>query len=69
LFFLPPYAPDLNPDELVWGHVKGRIGRRTVTTKKELKKQAWSALRSLQKWPSKIRGFFRHPSCQYAQMG
>ncbi len=43
LFFLPPYAPDLNPDELVWGHVKGRSGRRTVTTKEALKN------RSLQK--------------------
>ena len=21
LFFLPPYSPDLNPDELVWNHV------------------------------------------------
>jgi len=69
LFFLPPYAPDLNPDELVWGHVKGRIGRWTVTIKEELKKQVWSALRSLQQWPSKIRGFFQHPSCQYAQLG
>ncbi len=22
LFFLPPYAPDRNPDELVWKHVR-----------------------------------------------
>jgi transposase len=22
LHFLPPYAPDLNPDEFVWGHAK-----------------------------------------------
>lgn len=28
LFFLPPYSPDLNPDELVWNHVKKhRVGR------------------------------------------
>jgi transposase len=22
LFFLPPYSPDRNPDELVWKHVR-----------------------------------------------
>jgi transposase len=22
LFFLPPYAPELNPDELAWTHIK-----------------------------------------------
>ena len=24
LFYLPPYSPDLNPDELVWNHLKYR---------------------------------------------
>lgn len=24
LFYLPPYSPELNPDELVWNNVKGR---------------------------------------------
>lgn len=33
LVFLPPYAPDLNPDELVWNHMRN-IG----TSKKPLKK-------------------------------
>jgi transposase len=23
LFYLPPYSPDRNPDELVWKHLKG----------------------------------------------
>ena len=23
LHFLPPYAPDLNPDEFVWNYLKG----------------------------------------------
>jgi transposase len=31
LFFLPPYAPHLNPDEVVWAHVK-REGFRPVGT-------------------------------------
>ncbi|XP_011558594.3 uncharacterized protein LOC105389210 [Plutella xylostella] len=27
---LPPYHPDLNPIELVWGHVKGELERTTI---------------------------------------
>jgi transposase len=66
LFFLPPYSPELNPDELVWSHVKRRIGRAAVTDKDDLKQRLISALRSLQKMPSKIMAFFRHPECRYA---
>ncbi len=33
IYFLPPYAPDLNPDELVWNQMRN-IG----TSKKPLKK-------------------------------
>jgi transposase len=29
LFFLPPYAPELNPDELAWAHLKARIAKAT----------------------------------------
>ena len=32
LFFLPPYSPDRNPDELVWKHLKAdTVGRMAVT--------------------------------------
>jgi transposase len=34
LFFLPPYSPDRNPDELVWKHLKpDTVGRMLVTGK------------------------------------
>ena len=66
LFFLPPYSPELNPDELVCSHVKRSIGRSAVTSKDDLKQRIISALRSLQKMPSKIMSFFRHPECRYA---
>jgi len=33
LYFLPGYAPDLNPDEFVWSHVK-----RTGTARRPSKK-------------------------------
>lgn len=66
LFFPPPYSPQLNPDEQVWGYVKSRIGRGAVATKDELKQRAVLLLRSLQKLPEKVAAFFRHPDCQYA---
>lgn len=28
LHFLPPYSPDLTPDELAWAHVKTKTGAR-----------------------------------------
>src|SRR5271165_4789470 len=38
LFFLPPYSPDRNPDELVWKHLKAdTVGRMTITDKADLK--------------------------------
>jgi transposase len=49
LFFLPGYAPELNPDEWVWKHVKhDRIGRAGVTGPKDLKAalrhEAWGGV-------------------------
>jgi len=68
LFFLPPYSPELNPDELVWSHVKRQIGRSAVESKDDLKQRLMSALHSLQKMPARIMGFFRYPECRYAAL-
>lgn len=45
LYFLPPYSPQLNPDEAVWGHLKRNIARGMVQDKDHLKRLAISALR------------------------
>lgn len=67
LFQLPPYSPDLNPDELVWNHLKNHtVGRSTVTDKAEFKRQVTRSMRSLQKNPNKIRSFFGKDSLKYA---
>lgn len=67
LFFLPAYAPQLNPDELVWNQVKAHgVGRMTVSGPEELKMRATGCLRRLQKSPRKIRSFFQSPWTQYA---
>jgi transposase len=67
LFYLPPYSPDRNPDELVWKHLKAdTVGRMVVTGKADFKSKVVSSMRSLQKNPAKICSFFRKPSLQYA---
>ena len=67
LFFLPPYSPDRNPDELVWKHLKtDTVGRMAVTDKTDFKSKVISSLRSLQRNPTKICSFFQKPSLRYA---
>jgi transposase len=66
LFFLPPYSPELNPDEWVWKDVKhDRVGRRGIDSLEDLKGKALAALHRLQKLPHLIRGFFRDPNLRY----
>jgi transposase len=66
LCFLPGYAPELNPDEWVWKHVKhDRIGRVGVSSPEDLKAKALAALHRLQKLPQLIQGFFGDPNLRY----
>ena len=66
LFYLPSYAPELNPDELVWNHVKHhRIGRSVISGPDQLKHKVIGFLRSLQKMPNLVRNFFHAPSVRY----
>lgn len=66
LHFLPGYAPDLNPDELVWSHVK-RTGtaRRPLQKGETLREKIEDQLAKIQKLPSLIRSFFKAPSVAY----
>lgn len=66
LFFLPPYSPQLNPDEQVWAHVKGGVAKQLIQNIDDMKAMVLSALHRIQKLPSLVRSFFRHPDCQYA---
>ena len=67
LYFLPPYAPELNPDEYVWNDLKNNaVGRMSIKSQTELKKAAISHLRFLQKSPNLVKSFFCAPSTQYA---
>jgi transposase len=69
LFFQPPYAPELNPDELVWNYLKNhKIGRQSTKNGWDLYKRVESVMKSLQKLPEKIKSFFRHPMTKYTLM-
>jgi transposase len=50
LFYLPPYSPELNPDELVWNHLKTHTtGRSTISDKQDFKKKVARSMKYLQK--------------------
>ncbi len=67
LFFLPPYSPDRNPDELVWKHLKAdTVGRMVTTSKADFKAKVVASMRQLQKSPDKISIFYYKPALRYA---
>src|ERR1700722_5130795 len=67
LFYLPPYSPDRNPDELVWKHLKAdTVGRTSITSLDDFRSKVKSSMLSLQRNPEKIRSFFHKPSLKYA---
>jgi transposase len=67
LFFLPPYSPELNPDELVWNDVKNNgVGRATICTPQDLERAVQSRLRRFQKNPDRVRALFQEKHVRYA---
>jgi transposase len=67
LFYLPPYSPDRNPDELVWKHLKAdTVGRMAITNKADFQSKVRASMRQLQNDPEKIRSFYQKPSLTYA---
>ena len=69
LFFLPPYSPELNPDEQVWNYVKYHgIGKAVLRAATDLRRFMLARLRSLQQLPWTVRMFFLTPHTQYAAL-
>ena len=67
LVYLPPYAPEHNPDEFLNNDLKQAMARRrTPRDKAALKSGLTSYMRSLQRCPAKIRAFFQAPTVRYA---
>ena len=67
LFFLPPYAPEINPDEYLNQDVKTNgVGKRRAANVDELLANTRRHLRSTQRRPDRVRSFFQAPPVQYA---
>jgi transposase len=67
LFYLPPYAPEHNPEEFMHNDVKPALARQGLPRDKaSLKSGLRSYMRGLQRRPAKIRAFFQAPSVRYA---
>lgn len=66
LHFLPGYAPDLNPDELVWSHAKRTgVARRPLMKGEKLQDRVQEQLQKIGDNPKLVRSFFKHPSVAY----
>jgi hypothetical protein len=66
LFFLPPYSPELNPDEWVWKKVKhDRVGKTAITSFEDLQHKAETALLRMKQLPDLVRAFFADPDLHY----
>ena len=68
LHFLPPYAPDLNPDEFVWGHMKTNgVSKKPLKQNESLQKRIEEDLRKIGKDRELVRSFFGASSVVYAK--
>ena len=69
LFFLPPYSPELNPDECAWNDLKNNaIGRKQINDPESLKAEVIRFFRYLQKTPQRVKGYFNTATTRYAAM-
>lgn len=67
LFFLPPYSPELNPDERVWNDLKNNaIGKQVITSRDQMHKAVVGHLRFIQKSPDRVRAYFNNETTKYA---
>jgi transposase len=63
---LPGYAPDLNPDEWVWSHMKRTGVAKTPLRRGEtLRDKIEAQLAKIKRMPQLIRSFFQAPSVAY----
>jgi len=66
LHFLPPYAPDLNPDEFVWSHLKTNgTSKKPLRKNESLKRRAAEDLTKIKHDKKLVRSFFQAESVSY----
>ena len=66
LHFLPGYAPDLNPDEFVWNHLRQNgVTKKPLRQNEQLKDRVEKDLAQIKSSPCLVRSFFRADSVGY----
>lgn len=68
LHFLPPYAPDLNPDEFVWQYAKTNgVAKNPLKRNESLQERVEGDLSAIKANSKLVRSFFGAPSVVYAK--
>ena len=68
LHFLPPYAPDLNPDEFVWSYMKSNgVSKKPLKQNESLQKRIEEDLNKIGDNHKLVRSFFCAESVFYAK--
>ena len=66
LHFLPGYAPELNPDELVWNYMKRTgVARRPLAAGEVLQDCIDAQMKAIGENPALVRAFFRNKDGAY----
>lgn len=66
LHILPGYAPELNPDEAVWSHMKRTgVARMPLRKGERLRDKIDAQLAAIKAAPKLVRSFFQAPSVAY----
>lgn len=67
LYFLPPYAPDLNPDEFVWNYMKTTgVSKKPLKKNESLRERVEQDLAMISKDTILVASFFMAESVAYA---
>ena len=68
LHFLPPHAPDLNPDEFVWPHTKTNgVAKKPLRKGESLRQRVAQDLANVRANRQLVRSFFGAASVVYAK--
>jgi transposase len=65
---LPPYAPDLNPEEECHGNVKQHLRNASPETTEEIREQADRGFARLRRRPDLVLEFFRHAGLEVKRL-
>ena len=68
LHFLPGYAPELNPDEFVWNHLKRQgVSKTPLRRDESLRSRVHADLAAIKSRPALVRSFFHASSVAYTR--